>query len=250
MPKESRKLSYILVDDDEMFRDYLLEQLNLYSDLECLGVCENAFSTLEKLQNQSPDFLILDVEMPNLTGIQLVKSLKQVPLVIFVTSHPHYAVDAFELDAVDYLVKPFSAERLLKAINKIQELVQWKTETTLHDSVVNVERDSFFIKDKNTYIKIAYDEVLYVQSLGDFSYIYLQNGEKKIVLSNLKSLEQQLPSKKFVRISRTHLANSKKITAIDTEMAQIGKIQLSIGKTYVETAMKTILGNQIIKRFV
>lgn len=250
MPKESRKLSYILADDDEMYRDYLLEQLSLYSDLECIAVCENAFATLEKLQSHSPDFLILDVEMPNLTGIQLVRSLKQVPLVIFVTSHPHYAVDAFELDAVDYLVKPFSAERLLKAINKIRELVQLKTETPVQDSVMNVEQDSFFIKDKNTYIKIAYDDVLYIQSLGDFSYIFLQNGDKKIVLSTLKSLEQQLPAKQFVRISRTHLANSKKITAIDTEMAQIGKIQLSIGKTYVEAAMKAILGNQVIKRFV
>lgn len=250
MPKESKNLTYILADDDEMFREYLLEQLAPIPHLVCLEVCENAFSTLEKLQIHSPDFLILDVEMPNLSGIQLVRSLTQVPLVIFVTSHPHYAVDAFELDAIDYLVKPFSVERLLKAIHKIRGLIELKNDSNASESVKNVAADSFFIKDKNTYIKIAYDEVLYVQSLGDFSYIFLQSGDKKIVLSALKSLEQQLPTNQFVRVSRTHLVNIKKVNAIDNEMVQIGKIRLSVGKTYAEAAFKAVVGNQFIKRFV
>jgi two-component system, LytTR family, response regulator len=250
MITNSPKLTYILADDDEMFRDYLSEQLSNLPNLQCLQICEDAFSTLQQLHSHSPDFLILDVEMPNLSGIQLIKSLKVVPFVVFITSHAQYAVDAFEVDAVDYLIKPFSKERLLKAINKVREMVILQREHLNNDSEVNVQSDSFFIKDRNTFIKIAYDEVLYIQSLGDFSYIFLQNGEKKIVLAALKSLNQQLPEKSFVRISRTHLVNIKKITSLDNEIAQIGKIQLSMGKTYSEDAMKKILGNGLIKRFV
>lgn len=247
--KDKQRLTYILADDDELFRDYLLEQLGLFPDLECLEICEDALITLEKLQTHTPDLLILDVEMPNLSGIQLVKSIKNVPLVIFITSHPHFAVEAFELDAVDYLVKPFTLERLVRALNKVRELINLKKSVWNSASSLDLTNDSFFIKDKNAFIKIAYEDVLYIQSLGDFSYIILQNGEKKIVLSSLKSLEQQLPFHQFVRVSRTYLINKSKVSAIEGDLLYIGKIQLSIGKSYADSAVKSILGNQVIKRF-
>jgi DNA-binding LytR/AlgR family response regulator len=159
-------------------------------------------------------------------------------------------VDAFDIDAVDYLIKPFSKERFIKAINKVREMVLIRREHFSEKIEMEVHQDCFFVKDRNTFIKIAYDDVLYIQSLGDFSYIFLQNGEKKIVLAALKSFNQQLPEKYFVRISRTHLVNIKKITSLDHEIAQIGKIQLTMGKTYYEDALKKILGNGLIKRFV
>lgn len=243
-------LTYIIADDDEIYRDFTLDQLSQISDLQCLAICENALETRERLQIHSPDFLVLDIEMPFLSGMALVKSLKEIPLVIFITSHQNYAADAFELDAVDYLVKPVSPERMLRAIDKVKTLASLKKNTNREDAVKTKDEDSFFVKDKNIYHKILYDEVIYAQSLGDFTYIFTENGEKKIALATLKSLEMQLPKDKFLRISRTHLVNLKKITAIDTEIVHLNKIQLSIGKTYTEIVANTVLGKQVIKRFL
>ncbi len=243
-------LTYILADDDELYREFTLTQLNTINGLECLAVCENALTTREKLQHLSPDLLILDVEMPGLSGIQLAKSLKQLPFTIFITSHPNYAADAYELDAVDYLVKPVQPERLLRAIDKVKALAEIKSSTTAAEAFQQKDGDSFFIKDKNTFIRIANNDVLYAESLGDFVNLYLQNGEKKIVLVSMKNLEQQLPASVFIRISRTHMVNKQKVTAIDNDLVHIGKIQLHIGKTYAETVVQSIIGNQAIKRFI
>lgn len=243
-------LTYILADDDELYREFTLTQLHTISGLECLAVCENALITREKLQHLNPDLLILDVEMPGLSGIQLAKSLKQLPLTIFITSHPNYASDAFELDAVDYLVKPVTPERLLRAIDKVKILAAIKSSTTAAEAFQQKDDNSFFIKDKNTFIRIANSDVLYAESLGDFVNLYLQNDEKKIVLVSMKNLEQQLPASVFIRISRTHLVNKQKVTAIDNNMVHINKIQLHIGKTYTETVVQNIIGNQAIKRFI
>jgi two-component system LytT family response regulator len=243
-------LTYIIADDDELYRDFTLDQLNSIPNLQCLAVCESAIATRAELQTKQPDFLILDIEMPNLSGVALIKSLKEIPLVIFITSHPDFAVDAFELDAVDYLIKPVSIERLLRAIDKVKLLANLKKNTNPNEAIQTKDADSFFIKDKNIYHKIQYNEVIYAQSLGDFTYIFLENGERKIALANLKSLEMQLPEEKFLRISRTNLINLKKITGMDSESVFLGKVQLSIGKTYSEIVSNTVLGKQVIKRFL
>ncbi|MGG9961259.1 LytR/AlgR family response regulator transcription factor [Ferruginibacter sp. SUN106] len=243
-------LTYMLADDDELYREYTLQQLHNIAGLECLCVCENALATREQLQHFQPDLLILDVEMPGLTGIQLAKSIKQLPLTIFITSHPSYAADAYELDAVDYLVKPVPPERLLRAIDKVRVLASIKANTSAGEGFQQKDAESFFIKDKNTFLRITYTDVLYAESLGDFVNIFLQNGEKKIALVSMKNLEQQLPPNLFIRISRSHLVNRQKVTAVDTDTVHINKIQLPIGKTYAEEVMNAIIGNQAIKRFI
>jgi two-component system LytT family response regulator len=246
----SQPLTYILADDDELYRDYTFQQLNNIPGLQCLCVCENAVVTRERLQQYQPDLLVLDVEMPGLTGIQLAKSLKQLPFTIFITSHPNYAADAFELDAVDYLVKPVTPERLLRAIDKVKTLAGIKASTGIGEGFQQKDDHSFFIKDKNVFFKIAYADVLYAESLGDFVNIFLHNGEKKIALVSMKNLEQQLPATIFSRISRSHLVNRQKVTAVDSDSVHIEKIQLPIGKTYAENVLQAIIGNQAIKRFI
>jgi two-component system, LytTR family, response regulator len=243
-------LTYIIADDDELYREYMLQQLNAINDLECLCVCENAFITREKLEILQPDLLILDVEMPGLSGIQLAKSLKQLPLTIFITSHQNYAVDAFELDAVDYLVKPVQPERLLRAIDKVKTLLAIKKNILPDEGFQKKDEESFFIKEKNTFLRIPFEEVLYAESLGDFVTIFLQTGEKKIALVSMKNFEQQLPHSIFLRISRTHLVNKQKVTAIENDMVHINKLQLHIGSTYTDIVVKEIIGNQAIKRFI
>ncbi|RYD78605.1 MAG: response regulator transcription factor, partial [Sphingobacteriales bacterium] len=198
----------------------------------------------------NPDLLILDVEMPGLTGIEFVQTLTTLPLVIFISSHPTYAVDAFDLDAVDYLVKPVSNMRLIKAIEKAKTLASLKKNTAPNEGFKNNNEDSFFIKEKNAFVKISFADVIYIQSLGDFVNIFLTNGDKKIVLVSMKNIEQQLPSSVFLRISRTHIVNKDKITALETGMILLDKLQLPVGKTYNDIVLKAVVGNTAVKRFI
>lgn len=244
-----RILSYIIADDDEMYCDYTQEQLALIPGIKCLATCNNAIEARSKIAELNPDFVVLDVEMPNLSGIDLVKSLKTIPLVIFVTSHPDFATEAFDIDAVDYLLKPAKTPRMLRAIDKIKKLSNIRYNAVGTDNFTIKEDDSFFIKDKSVYTKIFYNEVLYFESLGDFTYIFLSNNEKKVVLSGMKSIENQLPSTNFLRISRSHIINLNAVTILDSETVFLGKINLLIGKTYNEQVSKIILGNQVIKRY-
>jgi two-component system, LytTR family, response regulator len=243
-------ITYILADDDELYREYTIRQLNSIPGLECLCVCENAQDTREALQTKTPDLLVLDVEMPGLSGIQLAKSLKQLPMVVFITSHPHYAAEAFELDAVDYLVKPVSPERMLRAIDKVRLLADIKANTGPGEPFAQKDNDSFFIKEKNAFVRIAYADLLYVSSLGDFANLFLQNGDKKVILVSMKSLEQQLPANQFLRISRNHIVNKQKVTAVEADAVRLDKIQLPIGKSFTEAVVNSIVGTQAIKRFI
>ncbi len=246
----NQPITYILADDDELYRELTLQHLQQLPFTECLAVCDNAFSALEQLKQHTPDLLVLDVEMPGLSGIQLAKSLKELPMIIFISSHPSYAVDAFEVDAIDYLVKPVAQERLMRSIEKARALLAMKENTPAANAFEVKADDSFFVRDKNRFIRIAYSDVLYIESLGDFVTIFQQNGQKQVALVSMKNLEQQLPATHFLRISRTHMVNTQKITAIDSETLFILAIQLRIGKTFAENVVQTVVGSNAIKRFI
>jgi DNA-binding LytR/AlgR family response regulator len=243
-------ISYILADDDPVYSELTQMHLQLIPQLNCLGVCKSAFEAKRLLEQNLPDLLILDVEMPGLTGIQLVKSLTKLPIVIFISSHKHYASDAFEVDAIDYLVKPVALERLMRAVEKARLLIEMKNSMAAQKGFQVAEDDSFFIKEKNTFVRINHADVLYIESLGDFVSLFLNTGEKKIALVSMKNLEQQLPASQFIRISRTQMVNKQKITSIDNITVHLGKIELQVGKTYAESAVQSILGNLAIKRFI
>ena len=243
-------IKYLIADDDSMYVASTLEQLSLIPNLECAAVCNSAVEANAFLQKQLPDLLILDVEMPGLTGIQLAKSLKTLPFIIFISSHTHYAVDAFEVDAVDYLIKPVSIEKMMRAIEKVRVLFEMKKSIAAQEGFKTENNDSFFIKEKNIYQRIFISEVLYIESLGDFVNIFLENGQKKIALVSLKNIEAQLPSHNFLRISRTHIVNKEKITALSSGSVILNKIELNMGKAYVENTTNEIIGNTGIKRFI
>jgi two-component system, LytTR family, response regulator len=243
-------LKYILADDDFIYREITTQQLSLIPNLEEVGNCSSALEVSALMQEIFPDLLILDVEMPGLNGIELAKSLQKLPLIIFISSHPSYAAHAFEVDAIDYLVKPVPLERLMRAIEKARSLAEMKRTIATQEGFKTDTNNAFFIKDKHAFLKINYSDVIYIESLGDFVSIYLENGEKKIALVNLKNVESQLKNTVFVRISRTHIINKEKVTGLDSSFIMLNRIQLSIGKTYVEDVMKTIMGDNTLKRFI
>jgi two-component system LytT family response regulator len=243
-------IDYILADDDAVYRELTIQQLSNIPNLHCLAVCEDALQANAAIAENLPHLLVLDVEMPGLTGIQLAKSLTQIPMIIFISSHSNYAADAFEVDAIDFLVKPVPIHRLMRAIEKARHLQELKNSVAANEGFKKHEEDSFFIKEKNSFVKIHHQNVLYVESLGDFVNIYLTDGEKKIALVNMKSLEQQLPSSEFVRVARNFMVNKSKITAVDNSHVAMGKIQLPMGKAYAENALNAIIGKNVIKRFI
>lgn len=240
-------INYIIVDDDELQIDFLQMQLHNMEELHCLEVCTNAFDARKKIVELKPDLLILDIEMPGLTGLQLVKSMKELPAVIFVTSHPGYAVDAFEVEAIDYIIKPVAPERLIRAIDKVKKLKD-KQSLNTPDAELNFDQDAFFTRDKHTYVKTAYKDVLYIESSGNFSFIHTLCGGKQIVLANLAKMEEQMPGNIFIRISRSFIINKQYVRSINSDQIQVENTFLNIGKQYAEKVLATIIGKNVIKR--
>ncbi len=243
-------LTYIIADDDAVYRELTNQQLALIPGLSRLAECESAVEVIQVMADKTPDLLILDVEMPALTGIQLAKSLKILPLIIFVSSHKHYAADAYDVDAIDYLVKPVAPERLIRALEKAKMLTELKKNISEQEGFKTNTDDSFFIKDKNAFTRIDFASVMYIESMGDFVNIFLDSGVKKIALVSMKNLEQQLPATHFVRISRSHMANKHKITSLDHTTVSLNKLQLAVGKTYADNLINAVIGNTAVKRFL
>jgi len=243
-------IQFILADDELIYQELVLQYLQPMPDLHCIQVCKNALEVYKTLQSESPDLLILDVEMPGLTGFQLVRSLHKLPYIIFISSHPQYAADAFEVDAVDFIKKPIPPERLLRAIEKVRNLMNVKRAMANLESFKRSDDDSFFIREDNAFVRIQHDEVLFIESLNDFVKIHLIDGTDKLVLVNLKNMEQQLPSSQFLRISRSYIVSKQRVTAVTNEGVQLGKIHLPIGVTYTERVMQNIIGGSAIKRHV
>ncbi|MCU0326048.1 MAG: LytTR family DNA-binding domain-containing protein [Spirosomaceae bacterium] len=243
-------LTCVILDDNELHRLYLLNQIQQLSLAECVGMAENAVEAREILKNTKPDFIFLDIEMPAMNGIEFMNSLQHPPFVIFVTSHRDFALDAFELNAVDYLIKPVKADRLVKAVEKAETLVKMYKKSVDGDIVNFSDNKYFFVKDKGIFHRIFHKEVLYIQSMGDFSSIFLDNGMKKVALVGIKNFEHQLDCEDFIRVSRTHLVNLKKITAISNDSVFLGKVEISVGSTYQEDVLNKIVNGKVIKRFI
>lgn len=247
----SSKINYILADDDELSREYLIQLLDNITELNCMAVCKSAFETRDQLQIHQPDFLLLDVEMPGLSGIQLAKSLKNPPLTVFITSHSKFAADAFELDAVDFIVKPVVIERLLRTIEKIKMFLNTRANYDPSDHFTVNDSNSFFIKEKHIHLRYAYADLVYTEAIGDFINFHFEDGTKKIVLASVKSLEQQLPAGNFIRINRGQIINSTKVSSFDSQanVLHAGKLQFTIGKSYIAQVKNNFINRQTIHRF-
>lgn len=244
------QIRYLLADDDALCRELVVQYLQDYPKTECVKICEDAREALDYLQDHEVDLLILDVEMPGLSGVQLVKSLRKLPYILLISSHSSYALDAFDIDAVDFIKKPVTPERLYRGIEKTRELMRTRSLLEGIEAVKIQDSDHFFIREDNAFVRIRFEEVLYFESLADFVKIHLSNGKEKLALVNLKNLEQQIPSQHFVRISRSHMVNIHYVDSLNVNHLILGKIQLSIGAQYAEQVTQAIVGNNALKRRV
>lgn len=244
-------INVIIVDDEPLAQDVLETYIEKIPELHLVQKCSNAFEANDALKQHDIDLMFLDIQMPQLTGIDFLKSLTRPPVVIFTTAYPNYAVDGFELNALDYLLKPISMERFLKAANKaIDQIELQRGNDTRAASSLEAEEDPdfIFVKADKKLVKVKFDEVLYIEGLKDYV-IIRQNDSRVITLQTMKSLEKKLPSEIFRRIHRSYIVNVNKIEAVVGNMVEIeekGKAKhLPVGKNYRDELLALINQNRI-----
>jgi len=232
-------LNVIIVDDEPLAIDILESYIEKIPDLHLVAKCSNAIEANEALNSSTVDLMFLDIQMPQLTGIELLKTLTSPPLVIFTTAYSEYAVEGFELNAVDYLLKPISFERFFKGVNKAIE--KFKSQSS--EISFEGEEPFVFVKADKKLIKVRFDDILYVEGLKDYV-IIRQEASRVITLQTMKSLETKLNSAIFKRIHRSYIINLTKINAIVGNMVEItekGQAKhIPIGKNYREELLKIV----------
>ena len=234
-------INTIIVDDEPLAREILESHIASLEQFEVVATCQNAFEANTALQTHEVDLMFLDIQMPKLNGMDFLKSLNNPPDVIMTTAFSDYAVEGFNLNVVDYLLKPISLDRLMQATNKFVA----KRNTVKSNSE---EDEFFFVKADKKMIKIHFDDILYIEGLKDYV-IIKKDTSRVIALQTMKSLEEKLPSNSFMRIHRSFIVNVNKITAIYGSLVEIlenGKPKsIPIGKNYKDLLLDLINANKL-----
>jgi DNA-binding LytR/AlgR family response regulator len=236
MPTSTPHLRCLVVDDDPLSIQVVENCIASTPFLTSVGSCESAVAAAEVLRQQTVDLLFLDVEMPLMSGIDLLSTLQNPPPVVLITSSKQYAVEAFEYDVVDYLVKPVSYARFLKAAQRALELHQ------AHPSVepnIPAGADFTFMKVDTKLVKVLFNEVRYVEALGD--YVHIVTGQSKlIVYSTMKAVEEKFPDSLFVRVHRSFIVNIKQVQSIEDNTIIIDNKHIPIGQTYMREVFQRL----------
>lgn len=243
-------INVIIVDDEPLAQDVLETYISKTPELNLVSKCNNAFEANDALKNHQIDLMFLDIQMPQLTGIEFLKTLSRQPLVIFTTAYPNYAVEGFELNALDYLLKPISIDRFMKAVNKAMDMIGLQRRDHDHGAVPSApeEEDYFFVKADKKLVKVNFKDIVYIEGLKDYVIIRMETT-RVITLQTMKSLEDKLPLSKFKRIHRSYIVNLDKVEAIVGNMVEVlekGQPKhLPIGKNYRDELLEMINKNRI-----
>jgi two-component system LytT family response regulator len=217
-------MNCIIVDDNKLERALLKDYISTYDSLDLIAECADTFQAKNVLDKEQVDLILLDVEMPKMTGLDFIKSLTNPPLIILITAKENYAVEAFEHNVVDYIVKPVKENRLMLAINRAQEIFNSRNKT-----VESSDKDFFFIKDKGVLSKVKIDDILFIKAMGDYVTIYTP-GKNFTVHVNMRTIEGKLPSEKFFRLHRSYIVALDKVETIEQETVFIQKQPIPIGE--------------------
>lgn len=221
----------IAIDDEKLVRDLLEDNIRQLPFLELIKTCKNAFEAYEVLQKEQIDLIFLDIQMPGLSGLQFLQSLQHPPMVILVTAYEEYALEGFNQQVVDYLLKPFSFERFLKACNRANELFRLQNN---QNEEINVIQD-FFVNVEYTLVKIVVADIEYIEGLKDYIKIHLSTADKPVLTRmTMKAMEEKLPSNTFVRTHKSFLAAVQKITALKRDVVCIGNKEVPVSEFYKE----------------
>jgi two-component system, LytTR family, response regulator len=235
---ESKPIRCLIVDDEPPARGVIRHYIEQVPSLSIAGECENAIQAFSFLQQHPVDLIFLDIRMPQLNGNDFLKSLSNAPKVIFTTAFSEYAVEAYELNAIDYLVKPVRFDRFLKAVQKIMTGSNVKIADTSYAEEKKDESFVYFRADRKM-IKVLLDDILYIESMKDYVKVFT-NQAVIITKQSISSVEAMLPEKEFVRVHRSYIVSLKKIKSFTSELMEIEKAEIPIGKLYRNEVMKML----------
>ncbi|HXB41865.1 MAG TPA: LytTR family DNA-binding domain-containing protein [Bacteroidia bacterium] len=226
----------IIVDDSKMARTTIKLLISQVSFLNLKKECSNPVEAFNYLETENIDLIFLDVEMPEMTGIEMLKNLKKRPIVILVTSKKDYAVEAFELNVADYIIKPVTMPRFMAAVDRAKELYDNR-----HEKIENTEKDKdyIFVRSNSVLAKIKLDDITYIQALGDYVNIFTLT-KRNMVHCTLKSMEEKLPGSKFFRLHRSYLIAIDHIDKIEENAAYIGQHAIPIGEQFRKELLKRL----------
>jgi DNA-binding LytR/AlgR family response regulator len=235
----------IIIDDEPLAIDVIESYLLQIGGIEIVAKCTNPLDAITMLNKNQADLVFLDIQMPNLTGIDLVKTVHNIPQFIFTTAYPQYALDAFNLSATDYLVKPIPFHRFLKAVTKAKEKYELEHPkqpniTSSSPQETTPTNDFIFVKSEYENIKISVDDIKYIQGLKDYIKIHVKDSNKPVLtLSNFKVIQDKLPNY-FMRVHRSFLVNINYIRALQKTKIIIDDIRIPIGETYKNEVLKRL----------
>jgi DNA-binding LytR/AlgR family response regulator len=236
----------IIVDDEPLAREGMELLVKEAGFLELRAICSNALEANKVLAQEEIDLIFLDIQMPRLRGIDFLRSLAVRPLVIITTAYPNFALEGFELNVLDYLVKPITTDRFLKAANRALEIFEYKRPAAAAPAEGLPSDNYFFIKCNNGYEKIFYQEILFIEASQNYSCIHTSR-DKFMTLTPLRALEEQLPPGKFLRVQKSYIAAIEKIQSLSGNEITIDKHKIPLSKSAKEELMK-LIDRRLIKR--
>jgi two-component system LytT family response regulator len=230
-------LRCIAIDDEPLALELLEDNISKVPYLHLSATCNNAMEAIKVLQEQTIDLIFLDIQMPGLTGLQFIQSLKERPMIILITAYEKFALEGFNHDVVDYLVKPVPLERFVKACNKAWELHQLKTKPK--EQAVDKSTDYIFVNVDYSLFKVVIDDIMWIEALKDYIKIQVKNSSKPVITRmTMKTIEELLPGNKFIRVHKSYIAAMNFITAIRKSSVMIGAMELPVSDTYQDALMK------------
>jgi DNA-binding LytR/AlgR family response regulator len=227
----------IAVDDEKLVLDLLVDNISQVPYLQLVKACRNAMEAIEILQQEKIDLIFLDIQMPKLSGLQFIQTLQQPPMIILITAYEKYALESYNLNVVDYLLKPVSFERFLKACNKAKKLFDLEGV----GSIIQKEQlpDHIFINVEYTLVKILFADILFIEGLKDYIKIHLASSSRPVLTKmTLKGMEEKLPTDKFVRVHKSYIIAADKITVIKRDLIYIGVNEIPVSDFYKENVLK------------
>ncbi len=230
----------LLVDDEELARALLQNYIGRLPNLEVAASCANPLEAMSVLQQQTIDLLFLDIQMPELTGIEFLRTLTHKPLVIFTTAYSEFALDGYALDVTDYLLKPFSFERFLQAVNKAVTMLQARAGNNSAPKEPEMPvKDYLLVKADHKVHRIKLDDIRYIQSMREYVAYHTAAG-RLLSLNSLKNLEEELPPERFIRIHKSYIVAIDKIDTLEGNLVHVGKEKLPIGANYREAVVRRV----------
>ncbi|MCQ2218569.1 MAG: LytTR family DNA-binding domain-containing protein [Paludibacteraceae bacterium] len=235
---DNEQIRVLVIDDEFPARKLLTEYVSKIPNLQLVAACEDAMTASSLLQQQAVDLILSDIQMPELSGLDFIRSMKEKPLVIFTTAYSEYAIDSYELDAVDYLLKPIPFPRFMQAINKAVDRLRLRQQSL----PTVASKDYFMVKADHKLYRIDYADLLFVEGQSEYVTFHMKDKKNVTAYYSLKKLEEELPNNDFVRVHKSYIVSVSKIESVEGNVLTVAGHKVSIGKNYKDDFMEMLCG--------